>query len=128
MREGDAVKKKDFWANRQTVPHIKLLTRLIWLFGIFSGLNVIVTAACAHGVYGGNKLYSGLVIGAILVVITYCKATSPTKGHRDVYATISDGCLFCIITVTLMVFFFTWELSVLLGVEIIVILAAIFAK
>ena len=115
------MKKTVYWANRQTIPHIKLLTWLKWLFGLFSGLNTIVAAIYAQAKYGDKIRTIGLVIGAMLLIITYCKATSPHKGYRDTSATIADGCMFCIISVALLCFFPAWKLIILFCTEVVVI-------
>lgn len=119
------MKKNVYWANRQTIPHIKLLTWLKWLFGLCSGLNTIVAAIYAQAKYGDKIRTIGLVIGAMLLIITYCKAISPYKGYRDTSATIADGCMFCIISVVLLCFSPAWKLILLFCIEVVVILVVI---
>ena len=107
---------KDFFANKQNTPHLKLYTWLVGLFYAFIGLNVLMSVCW----YQGNDTESVVlmcVLGIVMCMMVPVAIKDRRRDNRNIIAVIATGAVHLLITLVVLFLFRAYYLIIVYLVE-----------
>lgn len=115
-------KKYDFWANKKTIPNLKLYTILtgVW-FGTL-GINFLIVFFCWKYVLNYEFANLVLILSIIMFLLVPIAITDPKKESRDLLATVSYGILHTVCTLASIIISRCWYLVGIYILELFVVL------
>lgn len=115
-------KKYDFWANKKTIPNLKLYTILtgVW-FGTL-GINFLIVFFYWKYVLNYEFANLVLILSIIMFLLVPIAITDPKKESRDLLATVSYGILHTVCTLASIIISRCWYLVGIYILELFVVL------
>lgn len=115
-------KEYDFWANKKTIPNLKLYTQLIGVIYGTLGLNFLICFLYCK--YALKLEYAGLilVLSILMFVITPVAMTDEKRQDRDLVAVITYGIMHAVCTIGIIALLRFRILIVLYLIEILIVI------